>query len=94
MQMRRALATVALGSALVLGGTAATAHAAGPAAPAAAKASAGTDAAAEPGWHTIGIYSTYAQCDAAGQASGYELYDCHYLPVPVFPSGWYLTVWY
>jgi hypothetical protein len=94
MQMRRALAALALGSALALGGTAATAHAASPTAPAAPNVSADANTATTPGWHNIGVYATYAECQAAGKATGYERINCYYLPVPNFPVGWVLNVWY
>jgi hypothetical protein len=78
MRMRRALVSLALGSALALGGTAATAHAATP----------------EPSWHLVALgFSTEEQCLAYGEAKGIEVMMCDFIGVDMY-MGWTLYAWY
>lgn len=77
--MRRALVSLALGSALALGGTAATAHAATP----------------EPSWHLVGLgYSSEEACLADGEAKGIEVMMCDWIQVDDWYMGWTLYSWY
>lgn len=91
MRIRHALASLALGGALALGGTAVPAQATEPTP--SAKVSANDANAAAPDWH---YHSTYynspSWCESAGEALSLP-YKCVFgLPGPLLPI--YLYVWY
>jgi hypothetical protein len=77
MRMRRALVSLALGGALALGGTAATAHAATP---------------ASWHLVGLG-YSTQEECLADGEAKGIEVMSCQFIQVDMYMGwtlyAWY-----
>lgn len=87
MLMRRALVGLAVGSALILGGTAGTAQASEPTQ--AMKASAQETNAVPADWHYQGAYWNKSACLSDGDASG-ATYQCTAGPF----GQWLLYLWY
>ncbi|MET7702266.1 hypothetical protein [Streptomyces sp. NPDC005485] len=87
MRMRRALVGLVVGSALALGGTAATAQASEPTR--SIKASARETNADPAGWHYYGAYWNKSDCISDGDASG-DTYQCGAGPF----GQWLLYLWY
>ncbi len=91
MHMRRALVSLALGGALALTGTAATAEAAdGTASP---QLSVSETSAVPASWHFYRAYWTVGACSAEGDALGGSYY-CEYKRGNDGKMKWFLYRWY
>ncbi|WP_030417708.1 hypothetical protein [Streptomyces sp. NRRL F-5065] len=91
MYMRRALVSLALGGALALAGTSATAQAVDATAP--SRLSAGKTSAVPAGWHFYRAYWTLGACTAEGDALGGSYY-CEYKRGNDGKMKWFLYRWY